>query len=130
MSNDLPEWDGNLENLPALGSMFLYKEKRYRIEICDCGCEKPVAISIDTEEFDLPTTIRIRAKEQGNPLTQLLIDLGKTSHEVADSFEKDGLQGWLNMRKELLALDPVGHGLITPKALFRAQVAIAMEMGL
>lgn len=130
MSDQLPEWDGKLENLPALGTMFLYKEKRYRLEICDCGCGKVSAIDLAEEDFDLPMTIRVRGDKQGNPLTQLLITLGKTSHEVADAFEANGLPGWLTMRESLLALDPVGHGLITRKALFEAQFAIALEMGL
>lgn len=93
--DEMPVWDGKLENLPKYYVRFLYKGSVWEIQECDCQCGRPSAYKVEqgriADEEDHGMTLRIRGANTGMPLWDVLIKAGAmTSDELVDTFTTRG----------------------------------------
>lgn len=80
---DLYLWDGNPSELPEMGKPFIYNGEQYVWERCLCGCEKPLGfLGNEVEDRDFEMTVRLRGKDQGDPLASVLVKLGKMEEMI------------------------------------------------
>lgn len=69
-------WDGNPSKLPPKGQLFFYKERKFYWKECDCRCGRPKAYD-ENGKFNFEMEIRLRGKDQGFPVFNVLVKLGK-----------------------------------------------------
>lgn len=116
--NGMPVWDGDPAHLPEAGELYVYRGKKYLWMPCPCGepqCKRPLGYS-EGGEIDTAMTIRLRGNDPGFSAIKMLIKVGASATEIADTYEAKGKQGLAALFNSKVD-NAIAEGLTTKKEL-------------